>query len=294
MSNKKKSMPYLYIAPSFIVILLIVVLPIFYCIYISFTNMNIYHWKSYQLVGLDSYIKVLKGLDGEFYMVLLRTIIWTVVNIVLEVAFGIFLAMLLNMKKLKFKGIMRTLLILPWAIPGYISSLIWKGMFNYDFGIVNAFLAKLGFPRIEWLTSPTYGMIACIIVNVWLATPFMMTVAIGALQSIDNSYYEAADMDGATEADKLFKITIPLIKPMLVAPIILTSFVTFKQFDIIYLMTRGLGGKLDVVITYAYNKAFTTKNYAYSSAFSVIIFLILLVFTLINMKASKTDGEEDI
>lgn len=291
MQNKKKSIPYFYIAPAFIGILLIVVLPIVYCVYISMTNMNIYHWKNYEFVGLESYAKVLKGLDGEFYMVLFRTIIWTVVNIVLQVAFGIFLAMLLNMKKIKFKGIMRTLLILPWAIPGYISSLIWKGMFNYDFGIVNAILVKLGLHRIEWLTSPVYGMIACIIVNVWLATPFMMTVAMGALQSIDNSYYEAADMDGANASDKLFKITLPLIKPMLVAPVILTSFVTFKQFDIIYLMTRGLGGKLDVVITYAYNKAFTTKNYAYSSAFSVIIFLILLVFTVINMKASKSEEE---
>ncbi|OPJ64459.1 carbohydrate ABC transporter permease [Clostridium oryzae] len=288
----KKNRAYLYIVPSFIGILLIVVLPIFYCIYISFTNMNMYHWINYRFVGLESYTKVLKGLNGEFYQVLLRTIVWTVINIFLQVAFGIFLAMLLNIKQLKLKGLMRTLLILPWAIPVYISSLIWKGMFNYDFGIVNDLITKIGLHRIEWLTSPTFGMIACIIVNVWLATPFMMTVCLGALQSIDASYYEAADMDGANAFDKFFRITLPLIKSMLIAPIILTSFVTFKQFDIIYLMTGGLGGKTDVVITYAYNKAFTSKNYAFSSAFSVIIFLILLVFTIINMRAVK--GGEDI
>lgn len=288
----KKSKPYFYITPSLIGILLIVVLPIFYCVYISLTNMNMYHWKNYNFVGIESYVKVLKGLDGEFYMVLFRTILWTVINVFLQVLLGIFLAMLLNIKELKFKGLIRTLLILPWAIPGYISSLIWKGMFNYDFGIVNALLSKLGMHRIEWLTSPTYGMAACIIVNVWLATPFMMTVCLGALQSIDSSYYEAADMDGANVFDKFFKITLPLIKSMLIAPVVLTTFVTFKQFDIIYLMTKGLGGRMDVVITYAYNKAFTTKNYAYSSAFSVIIFLILLLFTVINMKAAK--GEEAI
>lgn len=292
MLSNKKSKPYLYITPSLITILLIVVLPIFYCIYISLTNMNMYHWKNYEFVGFESYIKILKGLDSEFYMVLFRTIIWTVINVFLEVALGIFLAMLLNIKQLKFKGIMRTLIILPWAIPAYISSLIWKGMFNYDFGIVNALLSKIGLPRIEWLTSPTYGMIACIIVNVWLATPFMMMICLGSLQSIDYSYYEAAEMDGANIFDKFFKITLPLIKSMLIAPIILTTFITFKQFDIIYLMTGGLGGKLDVVITYAYNKAFTTKNYAYSSAFSVIIFLILLAFTIINMKAAN--GKEDM
>lgn len=287
MLSNKKNKPYLYIMPSLITILLIVVLPILYCIYISLTNMNMYHWKSYEFVGLESYMRILKGLDSEFYMVLIRTIIWTTINVFLEVALGIFLAMLLNIKQLKFKGIMRTLIILPWAIPAYISSLIWKGMFNYDFGIVNTLLSKIGLPRVEWLTSPTYGLIACIIVNVWLATPFMMMICLGALQSIDNSYYEAAEMDGANTFDKFFKITLPLIKSMLVAPVILTTFVTFKQFDIIYLMTGGLGGKLDVVITYAYNKAFTTKNYAYSSAFSVIIFLILLAFTIINMAAAK-------
>jgi arabinogalactan oligomer/maltooligosaccharide transport system permease protein len=250
-----------------------------------------YHWRNYEFIGLSSYTKVLKGLDSEFYMVLLRTIFWTVINLVLQVGFGIFLAMILNIKELKFKGIMRTLLILPWAIPAYISSLIWKGMFNFDFGIVNTIMVKLGMHKIEWLTSPTYGMIACIVVNVWLATPFMMTVCLGALQSIDSSYYEAAEIDGANTFDKFKSITLPLIRPMLIAPIILTTFLTFKQFDIIYLMTGGLGGKLDVVITYAYNKAFVTKNYSYSSAFSVIIFIILLVFTVINMKA--TSGKEE-
>ncbi|MDF2881455.1 MAG: permease component of ABC-type sugar transporter [Clostridiaceae bacterium] len=296
MAIKKKGRPYIYIAPSLIGIILIEVLPILYCVYISFTNMNMYHWRNYQFIGLASYTKVLKGLDSEFYMVLLRTIFWTVINLVLQVGFGIFLALILNIKELKFKGIMRTLLILPWAIPGYISSLIWKGMFNFDFGIVNTIFVRLGMHKIEWLTSPTYGLIACIVVNVWLATPFMMTVCLGALQSIDSSLYEAAEIDGANTFHKFKSITLPLIRPMLIAPIILTTFLTFKQFDIIYLMTGGLGGKLDVVITYAYNKAFVTKNYSYSSAFSVIIFIILLVFTVINMKATsrkeKADYEE--
>lgn len=289
MSIRRKSVPYLYVSPALIGIGMIVVFPIIYCIYISFTNMNLYHWNNYEIIGFKNYGRVLGSIDSEFYMVLFRTILWTVINVFLQVALGMFLALLLNMKELKFKGLMRTLIIIPWAVPGYISSLVWRGMFNYDFGIINTMLTKIGLGRVEWLTTPTYGMIACIIVNVWLATPFMMLVCLGSLQSVDGSYYEAAEMDGATTIDKFFKITLPIIKPILLPPIIMTTFVTFKQFDIIYLMTRGLGGELDVVITYAYNKAFITKNYSFSAAFSVIIFMILLAFTFINMKAAKAD-----
>ncbi|TDT51999.1 carbohydrate ABC transporter permease [Fonticella tunisiensis] len=287
----RKLIPYFYTTPAMVVMFILVIYPIFFSIYISFTNMNMYHWKKYNLIGFDNYIRVLTSLDGEFYAVVLRTIIWTVINLVIQVSIAMGLALLLNIKELKFKGIMRTLLILPWAVPSYISALIWKGMFNHDFGIINILLSKLGLSKIPWLTSPVYGMAASIIANVWLAVPFMMIVCLGALQSIDHTYYEAADIDGATGFHKFFYITMPLIKPALVPAVILTSFVTFKQFDIIYLMTNGLGGKTDVVMTYAYNKAFTSSNYSLSSAFSVIIFFILLGLTILNMRLTKADKE---
>ncbi|MCX8129477.1 MAG: sugar ABC transporter permease [Clostridia bacterium] len=289
MKIAKKHTPFILTIPSLTIVLMVVVFPIAYCVYISFTNMNMYHWNKFNVIGIDNYIRTLKGIDVEFYRVLLRTIIWTVSNLALTVAIGLSLALLLNMKEIKYKGIIRTILILPWAVPSYITSLMWKGMFNHDFGIINAALEGIGIGRIEWLTSPTNAMIACIIVNIWLSFPFMMVVCLGALQSIDPTYYEAAEMDGASGIQKFTTITLRLIQPALIPAIILTTFVTFKQFDIIYLMTRGLAGKLDVVMTYGYNIAFDSKNYSLSSAFSVIVFFLLLGLTIVNMKVTKAD-----
>ncbi len=286
-----KNHPYAYASPSLIIMFILVVLPIAYNIFVSFTNLNLYHWRKYQVIGVSNYIRIITSLDTDFYAVFLRTIMWTAVNVVLMLFLGIMLALLLNMKELKFKGIMRTILILPWAVPSYITALMWKGMFNYDFGIINGIIEKLGMQRIEWLTDPINAMIASIIVNVWLSVPFMMIVALGALQSIDKTFYEAADIDGAGTIKKFFYITLPFIKPAMIPAVILTAFMTFKQFDIIYLMTNGLAGKTDVVMTYGYKLAFDSKNYSLSAAFSVIIFIVLLVLTVLNMKLSWSDRE---
>lgn len=290
-NRANKIRPYIYTTPSLIIMLILVVLPIAYNIFISFTNLNMYHWRKYEVTGITNYIRILGSLDTEFYIVFLRTIVWTVVNVFLMVFIGIMLALLLNMKELRFKGIMRTVLILPWAVPSYITALMWKGMFNYDFGIINGIIEKLGMHRVEWLTNPTCAMIACIAVNVWLSVPFMMIVALGSLQSIDKTYYEAADIDGAGAIRKFFSITLPFIKPAIIPAVILTAFMTFKQFDIIYLMTNGLAGKTDVVMTFGYRLAFDSKNYSLSAAFSVIVFIVLLVLTVLNMKLSRADRE---
>ena len=269
-----------FTTPSHIILLITAVFPILFSIYLSVQNMNIYHFKDYSFVGLKHYKAILFSLDSSFLIILLRTIIWTVFNVILEVLIGFFIAMLLNIKNLKGSGIYRTLLILPWAIPSYISALVWKGMYNYNFGIINHFLNTIGINNVEWLTNPTNALIACIIVNVWMATPFMMVIILGGLQSIDNTLYEAAKMDGATIWEQIIKITIPLLKPILLPAIILTSFITFKHFDIVYLLTEGLAGKTDLIITYTYT-AFKNNNYSYSAAFAVIVFLILILLTII-------------
>jgi arabinogalactan oligomer/maltooligosaccharide transport system permease protein len=238
-----------------------------------------YHWANPSFIGIDNFIKIFSSLDGGFIEVILRTIVWTALNMIIHVGLALVLALLLNMEKLRFKGFYRTMLILPWAVPGYISTLVWRGMFNYDFGAINQILKSIGLSGVEWLSNPRTAMIACIIVNVWLATPFMMIVCLGALQSIDRSYYEVAELDGASIFQNFRYITFPLMKPAVLPAIIITLFVTFKQFDVVYLLTRGMAGKTDLVITYAYNKAFTDYNYGYSAAFSFIIFVILLLIT---------------
>ncbi|QAA34785.1 carbohydrate ABC transporter permease [Clostridium manihotivorum] len=280
MNEKRRSLlPYLYLTPGMLIIVTLCIYPIIYTIVLSFTNLNMYHWANPSFIGIDNFIKIFSSLDGGFIEVILRTIVWTALNMIIHVGLALVLALLLNMEKLKFKGFYRTMLILPWAVPGYISTLVWRGMFNYDFGAINQILKSIGLNSVEWLSNPKTAMIACIIVNVWLATPFMMIVCLGALQSIDKSYYEVAELDGASIFQNFRYITFPLMKPAVLPAIIITLFVTFKQFDVVYLLTRGMAGKTDLVITYAYNKAFTDYNYGYSAAFSFIIFVILLLIT---------------
>ncbi len=278
---------YAYITPAFILIGLIVLFPILYTFYISLTNMNIYHWFDFEVIGFENYQKALFVFDSGFLSALVMTILWTVVNMVIQLIVAYFIALLLNVKFFKGKNLYKMLLMIPWAIPGYISILLWKtGMFNVEFGLLNQWLNSMGFDSVQWLNQPVLAFISMTVVNLWLALPFMIMIMDGALQSIDSTYYEVAAIEGASKIQKSRLITIPLIKPVIGPAVIITIFTTFKQFDIVYLLTlqpsSRTGAGLQTIITYAYENAFITSNYGYSSAISVIIFVLLVVFTLVT------------
>lgn len=293
--NKKKEILFAYSwsAPSLILILLIVIFPILYTGYISLTNMNVYHWNNYELIGLKNYKDALLVLDNGFIQAFLVTILWTIVNMVLQLIIAFLLANLLNLKRLRLRNLYKTLLIFPWAMPGYVSILLWKtGMFNSQFGLLNQWLAKYSIGPVKWLGSDGMAFLCCTTVNLWLALPFMITIMDGALQSIEKSFYESAVLDGATWLQKMWYITIPMIKPIVAPSVVITTFTTFKQFDILFLLTQQVGAKtgsnLQTILTYAYEKAFITNNYGYSSAISMIIFVILIVFSVLtNMKPKE-------
>ena len=285
---------YLCSAPSLILICLIVIFPILYTGYISFTNMNVYHWTNYSFVGVKNYLDALLVFDNGFISALLMTILWTIVNMVLQLVIAFVLASLLNVNGLRLKNIYKTLLIFPWAMPGYVSILLWKtGIYNSQFGLLNQWLGKLGMEPVRWLSSNTSAFICCTIVNLWLALPFMMTIMDGAFQSIDKSFYESAVLDGAGWLQKTIYITIPMIRPIIGPSVVITVFTTFKQFDVIYLLTQQVGAKtgsdVHTIMTYAYENAFVTNNYGYSSAVSMLIFIMLIAFSLITNKTSKGD-----
>ena len=293
---KEKALPYIYLMPAWIVIFLIVLFPILYTLRISLTNMNIWHWQNYSFIGLENYKEALSGLDSGFIKALLRTIIWTVINIGLQVIFALAISLLLNTENLIGKGIYKTILMISWAVPSYISALIWKfGMFQNDFGLLNQFLRNLGLEGVGWLNSNGMAFLSCIIVNLWMALPYMVLMFFGGLQGIDKGYYESAEIEGARKWEKLIYITVPLLKPVVMPAIVMTLFVTFKQFDIVYLMTMQTGCKtganIHTIITYAYENAFITNNYGYSSALSVIIFAMMVAFTLINRRGLRK-GED--
>ncbi len=285
MKNKQKSLPWIFSTPALILIGLIVVFPILYTGYISLTNMNMYHWDNYHLIGLENFRRALLKVDSGFLSALLTTIIWTVLNMVIQVVEAFFIALGLNAKGLKGARIYKTLLMFPWAMPAYVSILLWRvGMFNTEFGFLNKLLSALGLEKINFLSQNTPAFLSCMVLNLWMALPFMIMMMDGALQSVDKSYYESARLEGAGFLKQCFYITIPLIRPVLLPSVIMTTFTTFKQFDIIYLLTmqKGAlsGASLQTVITYAHQNAFVSNNYGLSSAVSIVIFGIIILFSL--------------
>jgi len=286
MKNRKKDtlISYAWSSPSLILIALMVVFPILYTAYISLTNMNVYHWFDFTIIGLENYIRALFVFDSGFLSALFATILWTAVNMVLQLVIAFVLVSLLNIQKLKLRKLYKTLLMFPWAMPGYVSILLWKtGMFNTQFGLLNQWMEKLGQETVRWLSNDVSAFICCTVVNLWLALPFMIMIMDGAVQSVDRSYLESAILDGATWLDRTRYITIPAITPIISPAVIITVFTTFKQFDVVYLLTQQAGAKtgsgFHTILTYAYENAFITNNYGYSSAISIIIFILLLVFS---------------
>lgn len=279
------------VVPAFLILIAVVFYPFVYNFVISFSNMSLRHIKDWEIIGPQQYIKVFtEPTQPDFYAVFLKTIIWTVVNVFFHVVLGVFLALLLNQKEIKGKPVFRTLLILPWAVPQYIVALTWRGMFNYEYGSINLMITKyLSLPAVEWLKSPTEAFVACIITNVWLGFPFMMVIALGALQSIPHELYEAADIDGASWYHKLTKITIPLLRPVMIPAITLGTVWTFNNLNIVWLVSNAgePSDQTHILVSFVYKAAFNLYRYGYAAALSMVIFVILLGFSLVFMRKTK-------
>lgn len=294
MRNKKKAAVWLHSLPAMILIGAIIVFPILYTAYISLTNMNMFHWDNYELIGLDNYVRALFKVDTGFLTAILTTLLWTALNMVIQVVIAFFIALGLNAPGLKLKNLYKTLLMFPWAMPAYVSILLWKvGIYNTEFGLANKVLAALGFEKINYLSQNVPAFISCMVLNLWMALPFMIMMFDGALQSIDKSYYESAKMDGAGFWMQLFHITVPSVKPIMAPAVIMTTFTTFKQFDIIYLLTQQkgalTGATLQTILTYAHQNAFVSNNYGLSSAVSMIIFALIVIISLFLNRGLKEE-----
>ncbi|MGL4652823.1 carbohydrate ABC transporter permease [Cetobacterium sp.] len=285
-----KNTPYLFIAPAFIVMAIMVFYPLGYGFWLSLTNMSLRTFKNPGFVGLQNYIRVFQ--DPDVLSTFVRTIIWTFVNVFFHVTIGLFLALLLN-RKLPGKSILRVFLIIPWAMPQYIAALTWKGMFNQNFGAINLMLGWFGIQNLPWLSDPKLTFYAAIITNIWLGFPFMMMITLGGLQSIPAELYEAADIDGASPWSKFKDITLPLLKPTLTPAIILGTIWTFNMLNIIIILAGGYGNKeTQILVTDVYRLAFNFYRYGFAAAYSVLIFIFLLVFSIIYVKKSNIFKEE--
>ncbi len=277
---------YLYTMPAILVMAAVVLYPFLYNVVISFSNMNLTHFRDWKLTGINNYVSVVT--ERSFWYFFFKTILWTGLNLFFHVSIGVFLAILLN-KDIKGKTFFRTLLILPWAVPQYITALTWRGMFNSEYGAIPLMLERAFGLHFPWLTTEWGAFAACLITNIWLGFPFMMIIALGGLQSIPDELYEAADIDGASWFHKLKNITIPLLKPVMVPAITLGVIWTFNNFNVVWLVSNG-GEPSDtthILVSWVYKTGFTYFRLGYAAAFSMIIFGILLAFSWNFIKRTK-------
>jgi ABC-type sugar transport system permease subunit len=290
---KENLFAYTYITPVMLGMIVLVFFPLLYGVGLGFFTRKYNQWE---FAGLANFIQILSDTRitqaGSFYFKLGVTLLWTVANVFLHVVIGLGLALMLRDSAMKLRGVYRVLLIVPWAVPNYITALIWKGMFHKQFGAVNAGLAAVGVEPVSWFNSFGTAFLANLATNTWLGFPFMMVISLGALQSIPQDLYEAADVDGATRWQKFRHITLPLLMPALFPAIVLGTIWTFNMFNIIYLVSGGApDGATDILITDAFRWAFERDQYGYAAAYSTVIFLILLAFTLSTNRVTKaTEG----
>lgn len=289
------------VAPVVIVLGLIIGYPLGRGVYLSLTDadetnvertIGINHLPAtYRFTGLDNLTAVLK--DEVFLDRLLWTVTWTVSCVTVSFALGLGLAVLLN-RRFAGRAVYRSLLILPWAVPAFVSVFAWRLVYNERNGILNKLLDGGGIDAVPWLNDPTLAKVSVIAVNVWIGVPFMLVALLGGLQSIPGERYEAAEMDGASPWQRFRHITLPGLRPVSSTVVLLSTIWTFNMFPVIYLLTRGgPGDSTEILVTYAYRISFVNspRDYAGASAWGVLILLILMLFAVVYRRALRKQGE---
>jgi arabinogalactan oligomer/maltooligosaccharide transport system permease protein len=210
-------------------------------------------------------------------------------------------ALALNHPAIRFKAFWRVALIVPWAVPSYITALIWKFFFNGQFGTLNQLYRLIAGPQagLPWLTDPNWAFGSIVLANLWMSYPFFMVVILGALQSIPSELYEAAAVDGATAWRKFWRITLPLLRPAILPATVLSAILTFNTLNTAFLITQGgpftsavKPGATEFVMVYAFREAFQLFNFGYIAAFAVVIFMMLFGATLGSLRYSGLVTEE--
>jgi arabinogalactan oligomer/maltooligosaccharide transport system permease protein len=286
-----------YLAPAMIGMLLINVLPILYNIYMSLTNRNgpaRFAEGKYRVTGFDNYVRLL--VESDFYIVFGKTVLYAFVCVAFFFVVGLGFALVLNNPAIKGKYIWRTLMILPWAVPTWITALIWKFLFHGQYGPINQILRVIGLDGPDWLLASTTAWVAIVVVNIWMSYPFFMLILLGGLQSIPTDIYEAAEMDGASYWTQLVSLTLPLLRPVALPAIILSVMTQFTMhFNTIWLMTKGgpvtrVGqpGATELLLVWAYNQGFQgAQRFGLVAAFAIVVFIVLVILTLIYTRVTN-------
>ena len=283
--------PYIWIAPSIILMSIFIIIPIGTVFQMAFSEVS-KTGKIRGFAGFDNFIDVMN--NAEFGTVLTNTIVWTILVVVLSTVLGFILALLLN-NKFKGRKIARAIVVFPWATTLVIQASVWKFIIDVDYGALNTLLKTLGIiqTNINWTPTPEAYFAWEIACGIFVTIPFVCFTVLSGLQSIDSSYYEAAIVDGANYWQKLFNITLPLVKSSLTVATVLNIIYVFNSFPIVWTMTKGdPASRTDTLVTYLYKLAFYNGKQGEAAAVSVIGFCILLVCASVYMVSTLKKGDE--
>ncbi|MGD7045255.1 ABC transporter permease subunit [Jeotgalibacillus proteolyticus] len=305
-----KGFPYFFVTPGLIMLAFIVILPLMFTVALAFTDYSQYNQPPRALlswIGFDNFARLFFETGGAgnniwqdtFISVFTWTIVWTVVATTLQIALGLFLALIVNDPRIKFKRLIRTILILPWAVPAFVTILVFAAMFNDRFGAINTDILAVFDLSIPWLQDPFYTRIALIMIQTWLGFPFVFALFTGILQSISKEWYEAAEVDGANRMQKFKSITLPHVL-YATAPLLIMQYAgNFNNFNIIYLFNEGgpavrgqNAGGTDILISWVYDLTFTLNQYSMAAAITIILGLIVTGFAFFQFRKTRSFKEE--
>jgi arabinogalactan oligomer/maltooligosaccharide transport system permease protein len=297
--------PYVISGPAILLLIFAVIFPIMFSFALAFTNYDLYHSPPAHLfdwVGFKTFANIFT-VDiwrSTFFDVLGWTVVWTLLASTLQITIGVFLAILVNQKDLKLKRFVRTMFVLPWAVPGFVTILVFAGMFNDSFGAINNdILAFFSISPIPWMTDALWTRVALILIQGWLGFPYIFIVTTGILQSIPEDLYEAAVIDGATSWDKFMNITLPVILTSM-APTLITQYTfNFNNFNIIYLFNGGgpatpgsTAGGTDILVSWIYKLTMQSSQYALAAALTILLSVFVIAIAMWQFRKSNSFNQE--
>lgn len=290
----EKRLQYFFVIPACLVVFILLGYPVVSSILYSFTDRNLLS-KEYSVVGIENYVNILK--NQEFWISFGNSMTWTVASVTSQLLLGLLTAVLLN-RITHFKGLFRTIFIIPWAFPNIVMAFTWKWLYNDMYGVINNTLLNLNLIQepILFLASPHYAMLSMVIINTWFGFPFMAISILAGLQAIPMDNYEAARIDGANGWQAFLYITIPHIKIVIGLIVILRTIWVFNNFDLIFLITGGgPGTSTETLPIFAYKTGWVMNNLGQASAISVILLVFLLIISSIYFRVLKKSerGEQN-
>jgi len=290
-----KYLPQILIAPGTLVIFGVLLIPIVFALYMSLNKITFKGADTiYQFVGFSNFTDLVTS-DPWFIQSLVTTILFTALTVVAEIVLGVGIAVVLN-KQFFGRGFVRGLMILPWAMPTVVNAVMWKWIFNYDYGAANALLMNLGLihENVNWLGTPTMAFLSILIANIWKETPYVVLLTIAAFSTIPGGLYEAASIDGATGWKSFWQITMPLIKPVVLILIITKTIWAFQTFDLIAIMTSGGPENATNLLSYYIQRtAFKMNRFGSAAAMSYSLSVVCFVLTYIYIKLFMGKDDEE-